>query len=110
VLVGHSGGGAIEHATANARPDRIARVVYVGAGPLGDGEAINDVRVSERASAGADRPGHPYVAELAAMRDIEYVDLPTGHWPQFTKPAGWRRRFWPRSPETEWRSPSHGAP
>ena len=21
------------------------------------------------------------------MRDVEYVDLPTGHWPQFTKPA-----------------------
>jgi hypothetical protein len=21
------------------------------------------------------------------MRDVEYIDLPTGHWPQFTKPA-----------------------
>jgi len=31
--------------------------------------------------------GHPYVAELAAMRDVKYIDLPTGHWPQFTKPA-----------------------
>jgi pimeloyl-ACP methyl ester carboxylesterase len=31
--------------------------------------------------------GHPYVAELARIRDVEYVDLPTGHWPQFTKPA-----------------------
>ncbi|HYT30129.1 MAG TPA: alpha/beta hydrolase, partial [Actinomycetota bacterium] len=31
--------------------------------------------------------GHPYVAELAAMHDVEYVDLPTGHWPQFTKPV-----------------------
>jgi pimeloyl-ACP methyl ester carboxylesterase len=30
--------------------------------------------------------GHPYVAELARMRDVEYVDLPTGHWPQFTRP------------------------
>ena len=20
------------------------------------------------------------------MRDVEYVDLPTGHWPQFTRP------------------------
>ena len=29
---------------------------------------------------------NPYVAELAAMKDVEYVDLPTGHWPQFTKP------------------------
>jgi len=31
--------------------------------------------------------GHPYVAELAAMHDVEYIDLPTGHWPQFTKPV-----------------------
>ena len=31
---------------------------------------------------------NPYVAELAAVRDVEYVDLPTGHWPQFTKPVG----------------------
>ncbi|MCU1581881.1 MAG: alpha/beta hydrolase [Microbacteriaceae bacterium] len=30
--------------------------------------------------------GHPYVAELARMRDVEYLDLPTGHWPQFTRP------------------------
>ncbi|MDT0169311.1 alpha/beta hydrolase [Pseudarthrobacter sp. BRE9] len=30
--------------------------------------------------------GHPFVAELAKVRDVEYVDLPTGHWPQFTKP------------------------
>jgi hypothetical protein len=31
--------------------------------------------------------GHPFVAELARIRDVDYVDLPTGHWPQFTKPA-----------------------
>jgi pimeloyl-ACP methyl ester carboxylesterase len=31
--------------------------------------------------------GHPSVAELARIRDVEYVDLPTGHWPQFTRPA-----------------------
>ncbi|GAA3862627.1 alpha/beta hydrolase [Leifsonia kafniensis] len=30
---------------------------------------------------------HPYVAELARIRDVEYVDLPTGHWPQFTRPV-----------------------
>src|SRR5512132_1714089 len=42
VLVGHSGGGAIAHAVADARPDRIARVVYVDSGPLGDGGVIND--------------------------------------------------------------------
>jgi pimeloyl-ACP methyl ester carboxylesterase len=28
----------------------------------------------------------PFVAELAALRDVEFIDLPTGHWPQFTKP------------------------
>lgn len=31
--------------------------------------------------------GAPFVAELARIRNAEYVDLPTGHWPQFTKPA-----------------------
>ena len=30
--------------------------------------------------------GHPYVAELAKITDYELVDLPTGHWPQLTKP------------------------
>lgn len=30
--------------------------------------------------------GHPFVAELARVQDVEYIDLPTGHWPQFTKP------------------------
>lgn len=31
--------------------------------------------------------GDPFVAELTRIRDIDYVDLPTGHWPQFTRPA-----------------------
>jgi pimeloyl-ACP methyl ester carboxylesterase len=30
--------------------------------------------------------GHPYVDELAAIKDYEIIDLPTGHWPQFTRP------------------------
>jgi pimeloyl-ACP methyl ester carboxylesterase len=33
------------------------------------------------------KAGEPDVAELARIADVEYVDLPTGHWPQFTKPA-----------------------
>jgi len=28
----------------------------------------------------------PFFSELVALRDVEYVDLPTGHWPQFTRP------------------------
>ncbi|SKB08352.1 alpha/beta fold hydrolase [Aeromicrobium choanae] len=31
--------------------------------------------------------GEPWVSELARVRQVEYVDLPTGHWPQFTRPV-----------------------
>ena len=151
VLVGHSGGGAIAHAAVDARPDRVARVVYVDNVPLGDGGVINDelpaedgemplpdwsrfeeqdlvdldderrTRFRERAIPSPahvatdpqqlfderryDVPvtvissefptavirelieqGHPYVRELAKVRVVDYVDLPTGHWPQFTRP------------------------
>src|SRR5215217_1636004 len=151
VLVGHSGGGAIAHAAVDARPDRVARVVYVDSIPLGNGGVINDqlpavdgevplpdwsvfdeadlvdlddgLRAAFRGRA-IPTPAHvasdpqqlsnerryevpvtviacefssamlqewvaqgdPYVAELAKIRDVEYVDLPTGHWPQFTRP------------------------
>ncbi|GGI45631.1 pimeloyl-ACP methyl ester carboxylesterase [Agromyces flavus] len=152
VLVGHSGGGTVAQAVSDRRPDRIARVVYVDAAPMGDGDSINDSlpvvgdeiplpdwsvfgegmladlddegrrRFRERSipepAAVATDPlrltddrrrdvpstiitceypstqlkewvagGAPFVRELAAMRDVEYVDLPTGHWPQFTRPA-----------------------
>lgn len=150
VLVGHSGGGAIAHAAVDARPDRVARVVYVDSVPLGEGGVINDefpaengemplpdwsgfeeqdlvdlddelrMRFRDRAIPAPahvasdpqqlfderryDVPttvissefpsavirelieqGHPYVAELAKVRNVDYVDLPTGHWPQFTR-------------------------
>jgi hypothetical protein len=26
------------------------------------------------------------VSELAKIHNVDYVDLPTGHWPQFTRP------------------------
>lgn len=152
VLVGHSGGGAIAHAAVDARPDRVARVVYVDSGPLGEGGVINDelpaadgevplpdwslfddedlvdlddslrtafreraiptpVHVTSDAQHLSDErrydvpvtviacefpsamlrewmeQGHPYVRELAKIRDVDYVDLPTGHWPQFTRPG-----------------------
>jgi pimeloyl-ACP methyl ester carboxylesterase len=31
--------------------------------------------------------GEPALRELAKIRDVGYIDLPTGHWPQFTRPA-----------------------
>ncbi|MGP0222034.1 alpha/beta fold hydrolase [Paenarthrobacter sp. NCHU4564] len=152
VLVGHSGGGAIIHGVADARPDRIARAIYVDSGPLGEGGVVNDelphegddiplppwdgfeeadlvdlteeLREKFRARAipqpkgvayeqqhlhdvrrydvpatiiACEFPtsmlnqmmdaGHPFTEELARIRNVELVDLPTGHWPQFTKPA-----------------------
>jgi len=152
VLVGHSGGGAIAHAAADARPGRVARVIYVDSFPLGEGGLINDelpvengevplpdwslferedlvdldddLRAAFRARAiptpvhvTSDRQhlsderrydvpatviacefsgaqlrewmaqDHPGLRELAKVRDVGYVDLPTGHWPQFTKPG-----------------------
>jgi pimeloyl-ACP methyl ester carboxylesterase len=152
VLVGHSGGGAVAHAVADARPEQIARIVYVDSGPLGDGQSINDAlsvvggevplpdweefergelvdlddaareafreraipipaRVasdpqrlsgdggvydvpvtiitstfpSEQTRELLDR-GSPWIAELAKVKHFELVDLPTGHWPQLTRP------------------------
>ena len=156
VLVGHSGGGAIAHAAVDARPERVARVVYVDSWPLGDGGVINDgfpsrngevplpdwslfeeedlvdldeeLRTAFRDRAipspvhvASDRQrlsderrydvpvtviacefpsaklrewmaqGEPSLRELAKVRDVDYIDLPTGHWPQFTRPAGLAR-------------------
>ncbi|WP_378148017.1 alpha/beta fold hydrolase [Cnuibacter sp. UC19_7] len=31
--------------------------------------------------------GVPYFAEVPRIRDVTVVELPTGHWPQFTRPA-----------------------
>ena len=31
--------------------------------------------------------GEASVREFARIKDVTYVDLPTGHWPQFTRPA-----------------------
>lgn len=31
--------------------------------------------------------GQRWVAELGRIEDVELVDLPTGHWPQLTRPA-----------------------
>ncbi len=30
---------------------------------------------------------YPGTEELAKLRNVEYVDLSAGHWPQYTKPA-----------------------
>lgn len=152
VLVGHSAGSGVAHAALDARPDRVARAIYVGGFPTGDGEAIADgfpaengdvplpdwsafededladlddaARATFRERAvpspehvtrdpqqlsderrydvpvtvvcpefssdmlrGWVEQGLGPVRELSRVRDVGYVDLPAGHWPQFTRPV-----------------------
>jgi pimeloyl-ACP methyl ester carboxylesterase len=151
VLVGHSAGGGIAHAAVDARPGRVARVIYVGGFPTGDGDALAEGYPAERGEVplpawsafdddeladldeaaraafreravpspeGVTRDpqrladerrydvpvtviateftsamlrewieqGLAPVRELRKIREVDYVDLPTGHWPQFTRP------------------------
>lgn len=151
VLVAHSAGCATAHAAVDARPQRIARAVYIGGFPTTDGGTIaagypakgSDVpfpswsefedeelvdlddearkKFHERAipsPAGVARDRQQLsderrynvpvtaiateyttamlrswieqdmapVREFSKILDVEYVDLPTGHWPQFTRP------------------------
>jgi pimeloyl-ACP methyl ester carboxylesterase len=150
VLVGHSGGGAIAWAAVDARPDRVARVIYVDSGPLAEGGCVNDeipvvngeaplpdwsffesddltdltdelrerfraIAIPEPARVTSDPihlsdprrydvPAtiiccefrteqlkvwleHGEMAEIPKLTNVDLVDLPTGHWPQFTKPT-----------------------
>lgn len=151
LLVGHSAGGAIAHAAVDARPEHVARVVYVGGFPTADGDALAgdfpaengevplpvwsefddadlaDLDDTARAAfreRSIPSPAHVTrdpqhlsderryavpvtvicteftskmlrdwteeglapVRELTKIENVEYVDLPTGHWPQFTRP------------------------
>jgi pimeloyl-ACP methyl ester carboxylesterase len=67
VLVGHSGGGAIAHAAVDARPDRVARVVYVDSAPLGDGGVINDELPAEN--------GEMPLPDWSRFEDQDLTDL-----------------------------------
>ena len=151
VLVGHSAGCGIAYAAVDARPDRVARAVYVGGFPTGAGAALADgfpaengeiplpdwstfededlrdlddqarAEFRERAVPSPERvtsdpqelsderrydvpvtvvcpefssetlrkwieQGLEPVREFTRIRDVAYVDVPTGHWPQFTRP------------------------
>jgi hypothetical protein len=32
------------------------------------------------------KEGYPFVAGLAELRDVTWVDLPTSHWPMWSRP------------------------
>jgi pimeloyl-ACP methyl ester carboxylesterase len=151
LLVGHSAGAGIASVALDARPEKVARAVYVGGFPAPDGAPL----MAGFATDGADLPmpdwsdfddadlrdlddaararfreraipspaslttdpvrlsderryevpvtvvcpeftadtlrswieqGMGPVREFPKIKDVEYVDLPTGHWPQFTRP------------------------
>jgi pimeloyl-ACP methyl ester carboxylesterase len=151
LLVGHSAGAGIASIALDARPDRVARAVYVGGFPAPDGAPLmagfavdggdlpmpdwsefddadlTDLDDAERARFRARAIPSPArlttdpvrllderrydvpvtvvcpeftsdalrkwieqdlapVREFPKLRHLEYVDLPTGHWPQFTRP------------------------
>lgn len=33
------------------------------------------------------KAGHPMFAEVANLKSVDYVDLPTGHWPMWSRPS-----------------------
>jgi pimeloyl-ACP methyl ester carboxylesterase len=33
------------------------------------------------------RDGHPMMAEVTTLRDLDLIDLPTGHWPMWSRPT-----------------------
>jgi pimeloyl-ACP methyl ester carboxylesterase len=151
VLVGHSAGAGIASIALDARPDRVARAIYVGGFPAADGAPLVDgftavngeiplpdwsdfddadltdldevaraefrdraIPSPELVTAGPARLSDerrfdvpvtvvcpeftadmlrswierdlPPVREFQKIKSLEYVDLPTGHWPQFTRP------------------------
>ena len=153
ILVGHSAGCGICYAALDARPGRVARAIYVGGFPTGDGDPLVDGFTAENGEVplpgwsdfgqedltGLDEAaraafrersipspehvtrdpqrlcderryedpvtaiapeyttgmlrewiaeGADPVREFAKIHDVDYVDLPTGHWPQFTRPDG----------------------
>lgn len=151
LLVGHSLGSAVAALALDARPDGVARAVYVGGWPAVEGSALagwaeekdgefdlppfeefdeadlcgfDEVGLADFRARAIPSPGRlttdlahysderrydvPVTAicpeytpaqlqgwiaegeagpaELGRTKDVTYVDLPTGHWPQFTSP------------------------
>jgi pimeloyl-ACP methyl ester carboxylesterase len=150
-VVGHSAGCGIGYAAIDARPESVARAVYIGGFPTGEGLALaggfsvkdggiplpdwsdfdeadlvdldeegrrvfraraipSPAHLTSDAQRLADdrrydvpvtvvateftsemlrrwiEEGMAPVQEFPKIRDLEYIDLPTGHWPQFTRP------------------------
>ena len=111
-FVGHSGGGNVVWGAAAARPDRVARVVFVDTVPPARSipaqaptspVTLDDDRrfgvpvtllmgsLDEAALRAELARWGPYAEEFAAIDDATVVRLGTGHWPQFSAPAALAR-------------------
>jgi pimeloyl-ACP methyl ester carboxylesterase len=150
VVVGHSAASTLAWMAADARPDKVARVVMIGGFPSGDGEMYADLfeitdgvmpfpgwepfdgpdsaDLNEQRRLSIARAAIPVpegvakgivhlrdqrrfevpvtlicpefspaqarewidggeVPELSKARNVDYVDIDSGHWPMFTRPA-----------------------
>ncbi|MGW1998506.1 alpha/beta fold hydrolase, partial [Embleya sp. NPDC001921] len=77
ILVAHSGGSFPAYETLDAVPERIARIVYVDSGPVGDGTALLDVidpAERTRAEAEAAEHGGRYTNAFDPTADPEVLD------------------------------------
>ena len=60
-------------------------------GEVGDPEElervlVHELELSSQVLAEMAHPGPPLHTELGEVEDLAYVDLPTGHWPMFSRP------------------------
>ena len=49
--------------------------------------AVVCMSLSSEQIKGAVEQGYAWVGGLAELRDVTYVDLPTSHWPMWSRPA-----------------------
>lgn len=89
VLAVHSGAGAPGHEAVDRVPDAIAMMVYVdtgaATGPMDPGFEGVELPLPAAEVLAAEE-GYPFLAGLADLRDLTYVDLPTSHWPMWSRP------------------------
>ena len=113
ILAVHSGAGTAGYGASDRVPEQIAAMVYVDSGP-GTGASEPDLDAVEKPlpsqeeleqSENLDVPttaictgftsdeykdavkeGYEWLAGFAELRDITWVDLPTSHWPMWSRP------------------------
>ncbi|KGN32262.1 hypothetical protein N802_18030 [Knoellia sinensis KCTC 19936] len=93
-----AGGASLEGISPAALEEFRTRAVPVPPGVLmGVLELTNEARldvpstiiassIPSEAMMGLAQQGHPMFAEVARFRDLGLVDLPTGHWPMWSRP------------------------